>query len=370
MTDVSLVGSLYASSIVDTVREPLLLLSGDLHVVSANTSFCQTFQVTQEQLADRLLYEIGDGEWNIPALRRLLDEVLPAKSEMRDFEVEHRSQRFGFKTMLLNARQLNHPDGGVRLILLAFEDVTEQRRLAARLDRTMAELERSNRELESFASIASHDLQEPLRKILAFGELLETACEGQLPGKGRDYLARMTLAAARMQTLIVDLLALARVTIAGEPWRLVDLGTIVKDVLGDLEELVARTEGRVDVDPLPTLECDPTQMRQLFQNLIGNALKFRGDKAPIIRISAVEERGVWVIAVADNGIGFDLQDAERIFQPFERLHARDAFDGTGIGLALCRRIVERHDGTVSAEGEPGAGARFVIRLPAYQKALL
>jgi light-regulated signal transduction histidine kinase (bacteriophytochrome) len=242
----------------------------------------------------------------------------------------------------------------------------------------MTHLERSNPELEGFASIASHDIKEPLRKIRAIGERLEAVCEGRLPEKGRDYLARMTAAAARMQTLIANVLSLARVSTRAVAWREIDLGIVVSAVLADLDEALSRTGGRVEVGPLPSLPADPTQMRQLFQNLIVNALKFRGAAPPLIRISATVRdskpkalpaavRAGWQIIVADNGIGFDAKYAERIFQPFERLHGRDVYEGTGIGLALCRRIVQRHGGTISADAAPGAGARFTIHLPALQK---
>jgi signal transduction histidine kinase len=369
--------SLYASSIVDTLRGPLLLLDEHLRVVLANRSFRQMFEGDFGQCENRFLYDVGHGEWNIPALRQLLEDVLSDGSEPRDLEVEQRFQQAERRTIRLNARRLHHPGEQVRLILLAIEDVSERRGLERTLQRTMAELERSNRELDSFASVASHDLQEPLRKIRAFGERLEAAAEGRLPEKARDYLARMVAASSRMQKLITDLLTLARVT-KGEAWQKVDLASVVADVLIDLEEAIGRTAGRVDVGALPVIEGDPVQMRQLFQNLIGNALKFHGASAPIVEISAnesapllpsglVSHHPVWRIVVADNGIGFQQKYAERIFNPFERLHPRAAFDGTGIGLALCRRIVSRHGGAISAEGEPGRGARFIVLLPAVQK---
>jgi two-component system CheB/CheR fusion protein len=368
--------SVYAGSIVATVREPLLLLDADLRVVLANTSFGRAFGVTREEVEGRLLYEIGDGAWNIAALRHLLETVLPRDSEMRDFEVIHEGPPR--RTLLLNARRLAHEDGRVRLILLAFEDVTERKRLQTALEETMAELERSNHELEAFASIASHDLQEPLRKIMAFGERLEHACEGALPEKGKDYLTRMTGAAARMQRLINDLLMLSRVTTRGDAWTDVALGTVVSEVLGDLEVMVQRSGGRVECGPLPVIQADATQMRQLFQNLVGNALKFRGADPPVIRIDAAAvsrrltdipipgDTPIWRIEIADNGIGFDPRHAQRIFRPFERLHAREAFEGTGIGLAISQRIVQRHGGTIRAESTPGEGSRFILHLPARQ----
>ncbi len=362
------IDDLYAGSIVDTIRESLLLLDDDLRVVMANRSFCEAFGVPRDQLSGRHLFEVNDGAWDQPSLRHLLEQVLPSGNEIRDYELSGTGPGGLPRTLLLNARRLQHPGGHLRLILLALDDITERRSLERALQLTMAELKRSNRELESFASVASHDLQEPLRKIRAFGERLEAACDGTLPEKGRDYLARMTAAAARMQQLITDLLALARVTTKGTALRPVDLGGIVSSVLGDLEFAVSASGARVQVGLLPTIEADPTQMRQLFQNLIANALKFRGPEPPVVTIAtAGAVPGVCRVVVADNGIGFEQIYAERIFGTFERLHAREAFEGTGIGLALCRRIVERHGGAIHADSHPGHGARFTVDLPARQK---
>lgn len=369
MTDDVLAG-LYAPSIVDTLRDPLVVVTDDLRVMMANRSFGERFSVALPQVEGRFLYEIDDRRWDVPELRRRLDALVNAGVEMRDVEID-RAVPGGGQTLLVDARRLDHPDRRLRLFLLAFDDITERRRLERALQATMAELERSNQELESFASVASHDLQEPLRKIRAFGERLEAACEGQLSEKGRDYLGRMTSAAGRMQRLITDLLSLARVTTRREPWALVDLGAVAAAVVVDLEVAIASLQARVEVGTLPTIEADATQMRQLFQNLIANALKFHGTGPPVIRIASVPPGGpgadMWRIDVIDNGIGFEPRFAERIFAPFERLHARDAYDGTGIGLAICRRIVQRHGGTITATSRPGQGATFTIHLPARHK---
>lgn len=373
MTDPAILDSLYAGSIVQTVREPLLLLDRDLRVVMTNASFCETFGEPREAVEGKQLHELGGGAWDLPELRRLLNDVLPHNQIVRDFEVAQ--QGHNDRTLLLNARRLIHEDGGVRLILLAVEDVTERRALQRALENTMAELERSNVELQSFASIASHDLQEPLRKILAFGERLEHACGHQLPEKARDYLGRMTGAATRMQRLINDLLMLSRVTTRGQTWTDVPLATIVADVVEDLDEAIRRADGRVEYGPLPVLRADATQMRQLFQNLISNALKFKGPVPPVVTITAARAdfaiggtpNGACRIDVADNGIGFDPKHADRIFRPFERLHPREAFEGTGIGLALCRRIVQHHGGAIRAESTPGSGSRFIVHLPSGPK---
>jgi len=216
--------------------------------------------------------------------------------------------------------------------------------------------------------VASHDLQEPLRKILSFGERLETTAGPVLDGKPRTYLDRILNAAGRMRTLINDLLSYSQVATRTEPFVRVDLTAIVREVIVDLETAIAEAGGRVDVGVLPVVDADPTQMRQLFQNLVGNALKFRrNDEPPVIRLAAAGTLdGFWSITVADNGIGFKDAQGERIFRMFERLHPRAAYDGSGIGLAICRRIVERHGGTIAATSTTGQGTTFTVALPATQ----
>jgi signal transduction histidine kinase len=259
-------------------------------------------------------------------------------------------------------------------------EVDERRRVNATLTALTARLEQSNRELQDFASVASHDLQEPLRKIQAFGDRLRTRFAGPLGPDGRDYVDRMHAAAARMQTLIDDLLRFSRVTTKAHPFAPVDLNEIARDVLSDLEARIESSAGKVEVGELPTIDADPVQMRQLFQNLIANALKFRRpEAAPVVRVSASMPTEVGTpaddrdarspkveIRVADNGIGFEEKYLDRIFNVFQRLHGRDRYEGTGIGLAVCRKIVERHGGTITATSRPGEGATFVIALPTTQ----
>lgn len=237
------------------------------------------------------------------------------------------------------------------------------------LERVAAQLEASNRELQQFASVASHDLQEPLRKIVVFGDRLRAKFGDQLGEQGNDYIERMMNAAGRMRTLIDDLLEFSRVVTRARPFVAVDLGEVIREVLGDLEVLIESKGAVVDVGDLPTIQADPTQMRQVFQNLIANAMKFQGEGAvPHVAIRADEDTSRstagWRISVRDNGIGFEQQHAERIFAPFQRLHGRSEFGGSGIGLAIVRRIVERHGGTISAESSPGQGACFFLSLPA------
>jgi PAS domain S-box-containing protein len=245
-----------------------------------------------------------------------------------------------------------------------FQNVSERRATQERLQRTLLELERSNRELEEFAFVASHDLQEPLRKIQAFSERLAKRSDG-LDDDGRDYLQRMTSAAARMQALIIDLLDYSRVNTRGQPLQKLDLDPLLDEVLQDLETTLEQSGAQVLREPLPPVRGDASQLRRVLQNLLSNALKFQqaGEK-PLIRIYA-EHPGdeSWVLCIADNGIGFDEKYLDRIFNPFQRLHGREAYAGTGIGLAIVKKIVERHGASITASSARGVGSTFRISFP-------
>ncbi len=261
------------------------------------------------------------------------------------------------------------------------QELSARRQAEARLMRYAAKLEWSNRELQDFAYVASHDLQEPLRKIQAFGDRLEAKHGQSLDERGRDYLARMQNAAGRMQTLINDLLTYSRVTTKAQPFQTVDLEQVARGVVSDLEVRIEQVGGRVEVGDLPTIEADPTQIRQLLQNLISNGLKFhRQDETPIVTVRAtccnghqegqagdsLDDPKFCRIMVEDNGIGFDEKYADRIFQVFQRLHGRGEYEGTGIGLATSRKIAERHGGDIAAKSKPGQGATFIVTLPVRQ----
>jgi PAS domain S-box-containing protein len=506
----------YFQNIVETVREPLVILDSDLRVQGASRSFYKTFSVTKEETEGRLIYELGDRQWDIPALRTLLEEILPEHTEFDNFEVDHVFPRVGRRVILLNARQVVTAERSATMILLAIEDITDRKKEEqilreseerlqtiienlheglvisdlngqlthfnqagldmhgfrsreeglkklpqfheilelSRLDgsvltfeewplaRVMAgevltdyevclrridkdweaifsyggsivkapngqplafltitditkrkrieeklklysdKLERSNRELQDFAQVASHDLQEPLRKILAFGDRLKAKAGESLDQECRDYLQRMFNAAARMQILITDLMTFSRVETKSKTFVPTDLGVIAREVSADLETLIEQTGGRVDIEELPTMDADPVQMRQLLQNLIGNSLKYyRPGVPPVVRIysqklderrrESISKNGARTgqltqILVKDNGIGFDEKYLDRIFTMFQRLHKKGEYEGTGVGLAICRKIVDRHGGTITARSSPGQGTTFVVTMPVIQ----
>jgi signal transduction histidine kinase len=240
--------------------------------------------------------------------------------------------------------------------------------LNAELSEVNAELSRSNDELDQFASIASHDLQEPLRKVRTYTQQLSVMEADHLSEKGQDYLWRANAAGARMQTLIEDLLRFARVGTQAKPFAPTDLGQVAAEVLGDLATQVQESGAEVTIGTLPTIDADALQMRQLLQNLLSNALKFRRDEVPArIAVDGVLTGAKAELTVRDNGIGFDPRYSQRIFRVFERLHGRTEYPGTGIGLALCRKIAERHGGSIQADGQLGVGSTFTVVLPVHQK---
>ncbi len=258
------------------------------------------------------------------------------------------------------------------LVSGAIRDSSERKRAQERLEAFAKQLRRSNRELEQFASVAAHDLQEPLRKIEAFGDRLKSKCGDQLGEQGKDYLERMQGSATRMRRLINDLLAFSRITTKAQPFQWVDLKQVAQEVVSDLDGSIQQTGGRVEVGDLPAVEADPLQMRQLFQNLLGNGLKFhKPGEPPAVKVGGrvVDERGrvpLCEITVQDNGIGFEEQYRDRIFELFQRLHGRQEYEGTGMGLAICRKIAERHGGTITARSQPEQGATFFVTLPVKQ----
>ena len=247
-------------------------------------------------------------------------------------------------------------------------EITQRKAAEGQLKVMVGRLERSNQELQVFASIAAHDLQEPLRKIQTFGDRLKNKVSASLSVDSLDYLNRMLSSAGRMRKLIDDLLTYSRVTSQGSAFQMTDLNKIVNDVISDLEIAIESSKGFVSLQELPEIEADPSQMRQLFQNLISNGLKFHlAELPPQVGVSAKISGMFCEVSIADQGIGFNEKYLDRIFTIFQRLHGKQEYEGTGVGLAVCRRIVERHGGCITAKSTEGQGATFVISLPLKQK---
>ena len=224
------------------------------------------------------------------------------------------------------------------------------------------ELRRSNADLEQFAYVASHDLQEPLRMVASYMQLLDRRYGDKLGQDAQDFIGFAVDGAQRMQRLIDDLLAYSRIGIRGVPFEPTDSEVAFNRAMGNLEVSIEETGADVTHEPLPTVIGDSGQLVQLFQNLIGNGIKFSGSDVPEVRVDAVPVEAGWQFSVSDNGIGIDSQYSERIFELFRRLHGRDEYPGTGIGLAICKKIVQRHGGTISVASEPGMGSTFYFTL--------
>lgn len=508
----------YSDAIIATIREAVIVLDGRMRVKSANRSFYNTFKLREEETEGRLIYEIGDWQWNIPRLRELLENILPKNSQFHGFEVKHTFRGIGEKIMVLNARKIVQDLNKQEYILLAIEDITEhkqaeklieereawlrkmadnvpvmiwvsnadrsftflnktwlaftgrtllqetgigwtegvhkddlqyclstynssftkrvpysieyrmrrydgeyrwilnsavptydsngeftgytgscteihdKRLMSEELEKIVKErthelqeanvsLERSNNELAQFAYVASHDLQEPLRKVTTFSNRLCERYMNSIPEGGRDFIEKINNSAERMRKLIDDLLNFSRISRFEKNFIHTDLNKVIKDVLSDFDLLIQERNAVIHLDKLPAMAAVPLQMNQLFHNLIGNALKFtHANVDPVITISSREmpesdlkkfphlDASVqhYKISIRDNGIGFPQEFADQIFVIFQRLNDKQDYPGTGIGLALCRKIVRNHYGEIYAESKENEGSVFYVILPARQ----
>lgn len=346
----------FAEAIIETVREPLVILNQNLQVVKANKTFYETFQSALVDTEGRLIYDLGNGEWNIPRLRELLENILPAHSRFRDFEVTHEFDHVGRKVMLLNASEIFNPNAQARTILLAIEDATDRKQAEEALRTT-------NAELQHFAYALTHDLQEPLRMVVNFTELLAQEYAGKLGKDADKFISYSVQGALRIEALLKALLAYWEVSERKrESPALIDCGAVLAKTLYNLQSAIAESGALITSDSLPTVVGEEVSLMQLFQNLISNSIKYRGDETPIIRVSAERDGEGWLFAVRDNGIGIDRQDAERVFGMFKRLHGSE-IPGTGTGLAICRKVVERQGGRIWVESEAGRGATFKFTIP-------
>jgi two-component system CheB/CheR fusion protein len=352
----ALAAKVYAENIVQTVREPLVVLDADLRVQSANKSFYEIFKVSEKETKGQVIFDLGNRQWDMPALQRLLSEVLPESKVVRDFRVEHIFPDIGRKIMLLGAREVAHEKDQTPLILLAIDDITESKDLLLKI----------NEDLKHIAYATSHDLQEPLRMVVSNTQLLARNYMGKLDALADQFIGYAVEGALRMETLLKDLREYWAVN---EQWLEhpvpVDCARVCEETLQILKATIQESGASVTHEQLPTVMSEEVPMRLLFQNLIGNAIKYRRSGKPArIHIRARRKDGLWRFSVADNGIGIEAEHLNTIFAPFKRLHAPAEYPGSGIGLAICKKIVERSGGQIWVESTYGQGSTFFFTLPA------
>ncbi len=353
----------FCRAMVQTARENLVVLDKDLRVKIANHSFYKTFEVLEKETEGKCFYNLGNGQWDIAELRTLLEEILPQKQRIDNYEIEHNFQNLGHRIMLLNATRLEQKQGKDALILIGIEDVTKHRQSLNRFRNDAVELKRSNTDLEQFAFMASHDLKEPLNVVSSYLQLLEKKYVGKvLDEKAKEFISHINSSVSHMQELISKLLEFCQIEQVKTPLKEVDCKQCLKQVLTNLQIKIKKTGAKITFDKLPVVLGNKTQLIQLFQNLISNALKYKSNTTPLINVSAVRQDQEWLISITDNGIGIKPEDLNKIFDIFNRLHGQE-YSGIGIGLAICRKIVERHGGKMIVTSEYGKGSVFSFTLP-------
>ena len=361
-------------SLFDLSHDGVVFVGLDGPVEEANPAYLDMLGYELDELVGMTYQQLTPPRW-AKMEADIVAEQLLQRGYTDEYEKEYIRNDGSVFPVAVRAILVRDETGAPVRIMGIVRDITEQKQAKEALERHTRDLARSNEELEQFAYVASHDLQEPLRKIRAFGALLADEKRESLDDEGQQYIDFMTDAAARMQTLVSDLLALSRVTTAAHPFEDLSLAEVFDTVLSDLSVRLEEAGGQVEVSATPTIEADRTQMEQLFRNLIGNALKFCRPGVPprvTVEVAAQAQPIDTVpgpahdIVVTDNGIGFESSQGSKLFQPFKRLHARHQYEGAGIGLAICEKIVLRHHGRITASGTPGAGATFTVTLPRRQ----
>ncbi|MGO9533061.1 MAG: PocR ligand-binding domain-containing protein [Syntrophobacteraceae bacterium] len=367
----------------DSVPDLIAVLDTQYRIVRVNREMAKRLGRTPEQVVGLYCYKSIHDSASPPYFCPHTQTLRDGKEHVAEIHEERLGGNF-----LVSTTPLRDEHGQMIGTVHVARDITERKMMEEELrksrdelemrvqERTselnsyMAKLEQSNQALQDFAYIAAHDLKEPLRKVISFGKILRQTSGESLGQSGNDYLNRMIYATERMQSLLAGLLDYSQVATASEPFKDVDLSDLIGEVLSDLEVRIVKTGAEVHLGTLPVVSADPTQMRQLFQNLIGNALKFhKPDEKPLVHVRSVShtDSGRQII-VEDNGIGFEEQYLEKIFAPFQKVHGRREFEGTGLGLAICKKIVERHGWSITATSTPGHGAIFIVSFPIDQKA--
>ncbi len=335
--------------------------------LTCNNKFCQIVGYEQEELLKISVFDISHPD-EVPNTRKMIDELLTANVQYFPRETQY-LRKDGLPVWVnVTISPVSSPSGEPLYFILFIEDITKRREIEEMLQNLVKDLAEANQNLEDFTRTASHDLQEPVRKIISFSDRLRTSMGDKLDSKEKEYFHRLENSSVRMQKLIEDLLRYSRISSLPPEMGPADLKEVVNEVLLDLEVSIERSKGVIEIKHLPKIEADKTQMRQLFQNLISNALKFHNKtEPPKIEIDSIyNDNGYWKILIRDNGIGMKEEHIKRIFKPFERLHGTSEFPGTGMGLAICLKVVTRHHGKIVVKSSLGKGTLYIVELPEKQ----
>jgi len=353
-------------TLLKTLHEGIWVLDKDDRTTFVNPRMAEMLGYTEDEFVGKPVYEFNDEEWKKFTAEKM-ERRRQGITEQLEGELVRKDGRRVYA--LFETSPIMDDDGNYAGSIAGVQDITERKLNEERMKRTLTELDRSNKELEHFAYVTSHDLREPLRMMTSFAQALEKRYKDKLDGTADEYIHFIVDGASRMQRLIDDILVYSRVGTRGLPFEPVDMGRALQEVLLNLKTAVDEAGARIASGPLPVIHGDPVQMQQVLQNLISNALKFRREEEPpIVRVSASRKGPDWFFSVADNGIGMDPELFGRLFVLFQRLHPSDKYPGTGVGLAVTKKIVERHGGRIWVESEPGKGSTFHFSVPAAPKA--
>ncbi|MBK9401421.1 MAG: PAS domain S-box protein [Bacteroidetes bacterium] len=403
----------YSKAIISTLHEPMIVMDRNLRVKTANKSFYKAFGVKEEETEGILLYDLGNGQWNIPRLRELMEDIVPKNNFFYDFEVRHVFPVIGEKVLQLNANKVFQKSIGEELILLSINDITDlvmlqekdkevlkkdiqeskksnralekavkERTMELRLANSVLaekniELEKMNNELQAFTFVSSHDLQEPLRKIQTFADRILETENKNLTDSGKNYFRYLQTSAERMQALILDLLTFSRINATDRKFKNTQLSKLVDEVLVDLQEQIEEHKAVIELNENCEVYIIPFLFRQVLHNLLTNALKFSKKNIPqhiviqcqkvhsgeVVELHSLSQGNYSHISISDNGIGFKNEFREKIFEVFQKLHSKDEYAGTGIGLAIVKKIIENHNGVIFATSEINKGSTFDIYIP-------
>ncbi|VVB85041.1 Methyl sulfide methyltransferase-associated sensor [uncultured archaeon] len=363
----------YAESIIDAIQSPFLILDANLHVVKANHAFYKIFKVPIEEIKNKLIYDLGNGQWNIPKLRELLEEIIPSNNLIEDFEVEQAFPGIGRKTMLLNARRIYRDTLDKQMILLVIEDITERKKM----DELRIENERlisASKARSEFLSIMSHELRTPLTSIIGYSILMQELRHGKLNEKQKFYVDSIHTNSKHLLSLINSILDLAKLESGKLDLVIEDVSVkyTVNEILGLMKEKAASRNVIFKKEfgaNLPVIKADRQKLKQILFNLLSNAIKFSKDEGGIVTVSAKKRDDFMRISVSDTGIGIREEDMPRLFQKFEQLDsgASRKYEGTGLGLAITKELVEMHGGKIWVESRYGDGTSFIFLLPVASK---